>query len=220
MPANTKPVPWNEIQHLFEGGLKPPTIAKRMAEQGHKISRQSIDKRANKEGWSANPQAVKVRQAADAWRPAVTTNSATRDTLSTGPSRSATQIANWGKRTPENAAEILAHVQLTGDEKLAARAVGIHPDTLKNWKDSDPDFSAQVSKAQAMFCGERVQEIRKAGERGDWKASDRLLAVNPLTKEDYGQQGQSGGTGITLNFNFPRATESPREEDIIDVEPV
>lgn len=221
MPANTKPVPWNDIKRLYEAGKPANAIAKDMTAQGDKISKQAILKRAKREGWANNPQAAKVRQAAEAWQPIAATHSQTGNQLATGPDRSATQIANWGKRTLENAAHILAQVELTGDQKLAARSAGIHPDTLKRWRESDSDFAEQLDAANAKFCAEHIGNVSKASERGDWKAAERLLSVNPMTKEDWGGSGQAGHGGITVNLKFDLQRGAiPRDEDIIEIEAV
>lgn len=221
MPANTKPVPWNEIKQLIEAGQSANSIAKEMTARGDKISKQAILKRSNKEGWTADPQKRKVKEAADRWQPIVATHSDTGNQLATGPSRSATQIANWGKRTPENAAEILGRVEMTGDQKLAARTVGIHPDTLRRWRESDENFAAQLDAATAAFLEGQYCNVVRAGERGDWKASERLLSVNPMTKEDWGQTATGGGgPGIVVNlkFDLQRATV-PDQAEIIDITP-
>jgi hypothetical protein len=221
MPANTKPVPWNEIKRLYEAGKAANAIARDMTAQGNKISKQAILKRSNREGWASNPQAAKVREAAEKWQPIVATHSQTGNQLATGPSRSATQIANWGKRTPENAAHILAQVELTGDQRLAARSTGIHPDTLKRWRDDDQDFADQLDAANAKFCQAQVGYVVEAGKRGDWKASDKLLQVNPMTREDWGGTGQGGGHGLVVNFRFDLNRGAiPCDEDIIEIETV
>lgn len=185
MPANTKPVPWNEIRRRYEAGEAENAIAEDLTANGMKISKQGIRKRRQKEGWKVNPSAVKVRQAAEAWQQSGLVDTATARQLTTGASRGSTQLVNWGCRTPENAQKILGHVSLTGDIRLAARSVGIHPDTLKRWRDDDPDFAALLDAANAEFCLSRVQDIAKASERGDWKAGDRLLQTNDLTRETY-----------------------------------
>ena len=221
MPANTKPVPWNDIKRRWEAGEAENAIAEDLTSRGMKISKQAIRKRRVKEGWTQDPRQRKVAEAAKAWQPTVATQNQTGNQLATGANRSTTQIVNWGCRTPDNAAQILAYVQLTGDTRLAARAVGIHHDTLKRWRESDPDFAAQLEAANAEFCLGHVEAISKAGRRGDWKASDRLLQTNPLTKEAYGQAGSGGGQGLTVNlrFNLERGA-IPRDEDIVEIESI
>lgn len=221
MPANTKPVPWNDIKRRYEAGEACNAIARDLTSRGMKISKQAILKRKDNEGWKVNPSAEKVRGAATAWERSELPPTATGNQLMAGPSRSATQIANWGKRSPENAAHILAQVELTGDQKLAARSAGIHPDTLKRWRESDPDFAEQLDAANAKFCATHISHVAKASERGDWKAADKLLQVNPMTREDWGGAGQGGTGGITVNLKFDLTRGAiPRDEDIIEVETV
>lgn len=221
MPANAKPVPWNDIKRRYEAGEAENAIAEDLTARGMKISKQAIRKRRIKEGWEINPSAVKVKGAATAWQRAELPPTTTGNQLAAGPSRSATQIANWGRRTPENAAIILASVEQHGNATIAAQAAGIHPDTLRRWRESDPDFAAQLDAANGKFCATHMTNVAKASDRGDWKAAERLLAVNPLTKEDWGQ-GQSGGSGgITVNLKFALTRGAiPRDEDIIEIETV
>lgn len=221
MPANTKPVPWNEIKRLYEAGKAANAIAKDMTAQGDKISKQAILKRAGREGWKVNPSAVKVRGVATAWEEAELPPTATGNQLMAGPSRSATQIANWGRRTPENAVRILTNLAEHGDIKLAAQAAGIHPDTLKRWRESDADFAGQVESAQAQFLQTRLGNVVRAGDRGDWKADQWLLSKNEVTKDTYGEVNSGGTGGITVNLKFDLQRGAiPRDEDIIEIEAV
>src|SRR3546814_5438097 len=161
MVAPTKPVPWNSIKSRYEAGEAENAIAEDLTARGNKISKQAIRKRRMREGWAVNPSAVKVKGAATAWERAELPPTATGNQLMAGPSRSATQIANWGRRTPENAAIILAAVEQYGNVTLAAQAAGISPNTLKRWRDDDPDFGEQIDTANAKFCAMHASNVAK-----------------------------------------------------------
>ena len=217
MPANTKPVPWNDIKRRVEAGEPCNAIAKDLTARGMKISKQAILKRRDREGWKVSPSAEKVGRLATAWQRSELPETATGNQLATGPSRSATQIANWGRRTPENAAIILASIEEYGNAGLAAQAAGIAPNTLKRWRDDDPDFGEQIDAANAKFCAKHMTNVTKASDRGDWKAAEKLLKVNPLTKDEWSDGPGSGGRGLNINFTFNRGAV-PDEAEIIDVE--
>ena len=55
--------------------------------------------------------------------------------------------------------------------KLAAAHAGITGNTLTQWRREFPDFDEKVEQAIAAGIKSRLNQIKKAGDEGDWKAS-------------------------------------------------
>ena len=55
--------------------------------------------------------------------------------------------------------------------KLAAAHAGITGNTLTIWRREFPDFDEKVEQAIAAGIKSRLNQIKKAGDDGDWKAS-------------------------------------------------
>lgn len=90
--------------------------------------------------------------------------------------------------------------------KLAAQAAGIHPDTLTNWRKSNPDFRDACDQARGRFAADHLAVIDQAGRAGDVKASQWLIERHPETRADYAPiKGEPGGGGIQIVLNIPRS---------------
>lgn len=129
------------------------------------------------------------------------------------------QIAAFGKRTPENAALILALVEKGVPEGLAAQRAGIDPDTLTNWKHDDPEMADLVEIARTEAVCRKIARVDEAGQRGDWKADSWYLEKSRLTRDEFGAGGNQGrGFG---NFNVILRVPSPwdAEQPPVDVTP-
>ena len=87
--------------------------------------------------------------------------------------------------------------------KVAAANAGISEDTLKRWRDAEPEFQSVCLRAKANHLGRHETNISNAGDRGDWKASAYLLERDPLTKDQYKQQ-ESVGAAIQINIGVDR----------------
>jgi hypothetical protein len=57
---------------------------------------------------------------------------------------------------------------------FAAKLAGIHPSTLKDWRDSDPLFARELEAARAEFVQKHVGNIDRHAKR-NWMASAWLL---------------------------------------------
>lgn len=87
---------------------------------------------------------------------------------------------------------------------LAATIAGVNATTLANWRSADARFAAQCDEASAGFARRHLSHISKAGDRGDYKASQWLVSRHRLTREDYGDQQARGSGGLTIVLNIPR----------------
>ena len=58
----------------------------------------------------------------------------------------------------------------------AAKAAGVAPTTLQDWRAQDDVLNHQCEQAIASWERQHVQNISKAGHHGDWRASAWLLS--------------------------------------------
>ena len=173
---------WDGIRVRIARGETAYSISKSL---GGKPTRQGIRKKAKRENWlegnSTIPDSIKNL-------PLVQTDS---------------KVPR--KRTPETVNALIEFIAQGATEELAARAAGISPRTLYNWKLECPEFAALIEVARARKEVEWVDNIDKAGKK-DWKASDRLLQVSPGTKEMWGRQNKQESPQIILNIHRDEVT--------------
>ena len=198
MPRRTKPgVNWQEIGERIKAGESSTKLAK---EYG--LARQSIDKRAKKQGWRDGPQK---------WLPAVN-QTRTAKALRNPQTAAEKHMATTGCRSPENAAAILHAISRGAPQQIAAGTVGIAPETLRDWRKADPTFDRLVWQARQEHLGRQYGNIADASDLGDWKAAQALLSSAPETKKDW--SGSSGSGGISVNITIRQGDVSPPVVDI------
>jgi hypothetical protein len=73
-------------------------------------------------------------------------------------------IGRPSKKTPELVNELLKLVATGAPYSICAASVGLHPDTLMDWKREDSEFAAQVEKAAAKSALRLLGKIEKHGE--------------------------------------------------------
>lgn len=186
MPRRTKPgVDWAAIEKAIRAGQSSTSLAKQ-----HGVARQSIDKRANKEGWREGPQR---------WMPAVNQTRTAR-ALESPQTAAEKHMATTGCRSPENAASILYAISQGMPQGIAAGSVGIAPETLRDWKKADPTFDRLVWQARQEHLGRQYGNIAKASDRGDWKAAQAILQAAPETKKDWSTGSSSGGVQVNISI--------------------
>jgi DNA-binding XRE family transcriptional regulator len=122
-------------------------------------SRQAVSKKAIREGWTkASSPALEVARSLDCSKPIAG--------------------SQFGKRSPENIAEIINVFALTGNKSLACRRVGISPDTLARWAKAEPELAVAI---QAYRSQHLIDQYRKIANATDWKAAREILARAPET---------------------------------------
>jgi hypothetical protein len=201
MPFHRGDIPWNEIRDRFIKGESATAIAK-----DYPVSRQAIQKRAKKEGWEKDGWLERAKETPTA--KAVAKPKTNREKV----------IVSLGKRTPENAAEICRLIERGVPHTVAAEAVGMHRDTLRAWRNDDPDIDAMVHAARKRSIARKIERIDEAGERGDWKADAWHLERAPETRAEFGgsKTHDVGGITVILNVADPKQPEMP----VIDATPV
>ena len=174
MPAHSKPgIDWTAVKARFLAGESVHEIAK---SYNGLITRQSIDKRAKKEGWAARALAT-IR-------------------------RSQSLTDSRGRRTPENAQKIISLIAEGISVQKACKSVGFSETTFRSWLEADQDFDAEFHEAKLQWERERVANIARAEGRGDWKASAYRLENHESTRSEY-QPKPTGGGGVTVVLNIP-----------------
>lgn len=75
-------------------------------------------------------------------------------------------------------------------QKLAAASIGVHENTIINWKNEDCDFCDQVEMAKAEWALKNVKQVRS-----------REWLLERLLRDQFGQNNQVG-MNLTQNNYF------------------
>lgn len=211
MPFPTAPVDWADIERRWRAGEGSTPIAKSLPEMpnGRKLTRQAIDDRAERENWQRGVPVeaiAKVRGLASMQALERAANLRRKDPQASIPHDVAVQLG-WGKKTPETIALIVHDIELGLSETTASKHAGIDETTLANWKRDDSELSALIEQAKATFRRKTFEQIGKAGERGDWKATAFLGERSVHTRDDLKapEAVGKGGVNIQVVLNIPRA---------------
>ena len=195
---------WDAIRVRYARGETAYAISKSM---GGKPTRQGIMKRAKRESWMQG-------------------NSTIPESIKNLP---LLQVHNKHprKRTPENVNAILGFMQNGASDEIAAKAAGISPKTLYNWKLDCPEFATMIEVARAQKV---VEWIGKIDSAKDWKAQLKLLQVSPEAREQFADRRKDEGPTIILNIHRdevvieqvaqPTTAAKPHLESIAHQEPV
>ncbi len=182
----TQKYDWDAIRVRYARGEKCHAISKSM---DGKPTRQGIMKRAKRENWLQG-------------------NSSITESIKNLPLVQ-TDSKLPRKRTPEAVNAIVEFISKGATEEMAARATGIHPKTLYDWKLACPEFAKLIEVARAQKVVEWVDKIDRAK---DWKAHLKLLQVAPETKEQFSDRRKDEGPTIILNIH--------RDEVVIEQPPI
>ena len=154
-----------------------PTMTFKILGEQLGVSHQAVAKRAKKDGWvKASEGLMQVVQDLPIAQP--------------------TSGSALGLRSPENISKIITTYAQTGNKKLTAGIVGISRQTLENWCKEDNELLALMSATRKEFL---VNQFGKIAQARDWKAAKEILSRAPETKDEWGEQEQSGPT-IVLNI--------------------
>lgn len=183
MPYNTKPgIDWHEIEARVRAGESFRAIARDLCERGKPISHVAVAKRARKLGW--------VEEVNGQYQPPA----------------SAETVNLPGSQTLSQREAILSALRNGATLRLAALAAGVSDTTLRNWRHSDLSFAAEVAKARGIELSNQVQHIRRAAEKGDWRAAAHILAKSPETRAEWGEE-QNKSPQIQITLNIQRAVD-------------
>ena len=88
---------------------------------------------------------------------------------------------------------------------IAAQCAGVSLDSLNRWVEKDSDFAILVRQAESVAVQDRLQNIKKAGDRGDWKADSWYL--ERTQRQIFGNENNKLGA-MNLQINIMRDTGS------------
>ena len=191
-----------EIEAKFNNGQSAYSIA-----NDYDVTRQSITKRASKEGWGVVKHKVKLaRQVIKA-----TTNTTTKDKKERQPTTiSVTKplhVQRFDKDTVETREAILALLRDGNPKVIAAQASGVSVETLNRWIQKDLVFAGMVREAESVAVVSRLSNIQNAGKRGDWKADSWYL--ERTQREIFGNNdNKNNALAVQINIHRDNAAET------------
>ena len=123
--------------------------------------------------------------------------------------------------TPELPLRLVDALKAGYTRRNACALVGISHQTLYNWLDRGAegeqpfaDFRMSILSGEAKAASEAVDEIRKAGRDGDWRASAWFLARRfPEAWSERHQVTHEGGE-TPIKTEVKDTTEPPTEETV------
>ena len=198
MRGQLKPgVNWLEIENRIRSGEKAFAIAK-----DFDISRQAIEKRAKRFGWLRSQKAVEVAKinakVANGEIKSATKRSATLMTKRN-------HVQRFDKDTPETKDAILQLLKEGNPRIVSAQCAGVSLDSLNRWVDRADQFALLVRQAESEAVRFKLQNIKKAGDRGDWKADSWYL--ERTQRQIFGNENNKLGA-MNLQINIMRDTST------------
>ena len=217
-------VPWRVIEDRYRAGESANVIAR-----DYPITRQAIEKRAKRRSWRPKTEfklpairkGLREMLTRD-WKPSPlwlrfvdATETAKR--LKKPRNDGDRQLVDAGKCTRENVARILTLVADGKTKSVAAKLVGVNPESLAAWLRVDSGLAEVFDMAQAVVDAGRETTVQEAVEDRDVGTARWALEHSPSTRDDYRKSGQgdSKSTGpINVFFNL-----SPPKPPVVDVTP-
>jgi hypothetical protein len=189
---------WAEIEARFNNGESAYSLA-----NDYDVSRQSITKRAKKEGWGNIQHKVKLaRKVVE-----TTTNDKKVRQPTTIVPRKVDHVQKFDKDTPEVKEAILALLRDGNPKMIAAQASGVSYDSFNRWVKRDPQFASLVREAESMAVVERLSSIKRAASRGDWKADTWIL--EKTQREIFGNNdNKNNNLAVQINIQRDNAAET------------
>lgn len=173
-------IPWNEIKARWESGESAYFIEQDLNRKGQKITRQGINARAKRDGWELKPAGGLL--------------AVTKDLPSANPEH------GLSKGNPETIAAILEALSTGAPHYLAAESAGVSRETWEQWRKQDSELNRLAQQARIGNLTAQVQVLHKAGQRGDWKASQALLKAAPETKDYFAEDTKPTAIQFVLNI--------------------
>lgn len=82
------------------------------------------------------------------------------------------------KYEPETVDRLLAALADGLTQKQACIASGICESTLAAWREKHPEFESRLGQGREMARQKALSCIKRAGEAGDWRASEAFLRLS------------------------------------------
>jgi len=90
---------------------------------------------------------------------------------------------------------------------IAAQASGVSYDSFNRWVQKDQHFASLVREAESVAVVSRLQNISKAGKRGDWKADSWYL--ERTQREIFGNNdNKNNALAVQINIHRDNQVET------------
>ena len=162
---------WDAIQLRFVQGENPNAISRSLS---GRPTKQGIAKRAKKEGWEQLPTVA--------------------------PKHFELSPEQLGRDTPANRQKVLDMLAESVPYSIAARSIGVHPNTLLDWRKKDAQFAIQCETARGNAHADCVTSVYQARSK-DWKAGKYILETAAETREDYNPANQKEPVEVIINID-------------------
>ena len=191
-------IDWYEIEIRVKGGESLLSISK-----DYDISREAIRKRSLKEGWLETNKNIRLARQVVAV--------ATKEKVAVTKKEKLQPVIKhkqmFKKDTPEIRDAILVLLSDGNPRKIAAEANGVSQMSFNRWMEADVAFADNVRKAESTAIVSRLQNIAKAGKRGDWKADSWYL--ERTQREIFGNNdSKNSNLAVQINIHRDQAAES------------
>lgn len=118
------------------------------------------------------------------------------------------------KFTPGMVQKICRALELGMTHQRACALAGIHVDTFHEWRNTYPQFSEAVNRAEAECVKRQLNVIEKAAEQGTWQAA--AWKLERRYPQEYGRtiQEHSGETRLKVEYvNNWRASGNHQDDE-------
>ena len=161
---------WDAIQLRYVQGENPNAISRSL---NGRPTKQGIAKRARKEDWEQLPTVA--------------------------PKHFELSPEQLGRDTPANRQKVLDMLAESVPYSIAARSIGVHPNTLLDWRKKDVQFAIQCETARGKAHADCVTSVYQARSK-DWKAGKYILETAAETCEEYSSDNRKEPVELILHM--------------------
>jgi hypothetical protein len=88
------------------------------------------------------------------------------------------KVGHPPKRTPQTITRILKAIENGCSIKQACTIGGVTAHAFLDWRKSDPEIEARLVEAREVCREKALENIKTAGDKGDWRASESFLRLS------------------------------------------
>jgi transposase-like protein len=199
-------VDWPAIRERIEAGEGFTSVAK-----DYDITRQAIQKRCQREEWLRGKDRTIAVKRELRKRNQILENATAQPEGQPEPIAVAQQSALALDRSDKQG--VVLEMLREGVPKVhAARAAGVHENTLQRWLNENAEFGDAVRAAESAAVVHRLRRIEGHGKR-DWRADSWFL--ERTQRDTFGSDAGKGG-GVAVQINIQRNVSDATEAVVID----
>jgi transposase-like protein len=109
--------------------------------------------------------------------------------------------------------------------RVATEAAGVHPNTVGNWRRQDQAYDVECRAAISKYGADRINDLTKASERGDVRATKIALERHEATRDDFAPDRSKEGLTVVLfardggaeKIPYPNVQRPPIEGDCMAI---